>query len=104
MPARDPETRRETWRRYYDRKMATKDGREVRAARERERRPSWLGKAVQELIGDPGAALTISGRSVAVQAQWTGWAIKRFDGTSLAASMREAVACRAHYRRTHPND
>ena len=56
MPARDPETRRETWRRYYDRKMATKDGREVRAARERERRPSWLGKAVQEALVDAGLA------------------------------------------------
>ena len=104
MPALDPETRRETWRRYYGRVTSTKEGREGRAARERERRPTWLGQAVQELIGDAGASVTITGRSVAVQAQWTGWAIKRFDRGSLAASMREAVACRAHYRRAHPND
>lgn len=104
MPALDPETRRETWRRYYSRVMATKDGREGRAARERQRRPSWLGRAVEELISDPDASVTITGRSVTVQAQWTGWAIKRFDRGSLAASMSEAIACRAHYRRAHPND
>lgn len=104
MPALDPEVRRETWRRYYVRTMATKDGREGRAARERDRRPSALGRAVQELIADPGASMTITGRSVAVQAQWTGWAIKHFENGSLAASLREAIACRAHYRRAHPND
>lgn len=104
MPALDPETRRETWRRYYARVTSSQEGRDGRAAIERSRRPSWLWKAIEELTSDDGASVTITGRSVAVQAQWTGWAIKQFEGGSLAACLREALACRAFYRRAHPND
>ena len=60
-----------------------------------------------ELMADAGAVVQLvqgRGNPVIVTAAWTRWAPMRFTSRSLSISLREAIDCREHYRRAHPND
>lgn len=63
--------------------------------------------ALEELMADTGAVVQLvqgRGHPVVVTAAWTRWAPMRFTSRSLSISLREAIDCREHYRRAHPND
>ena len=103
MPTLDPERRRANERRRYARIMATPEGREKLAGKARRISPSWLRCALDILCADADSVI-LKGEAVIVQAEWTRWAPMRFSAGSREDNLREAIVCRAHYRRTHPND